>query len=804
MKKIARKINAYIISTAGYKGKFIEVRQKIFDLITDMGMNPIGYERDDYAITPGTTVGENCLNNMQAADLFLILLNERYGFVESGNTKSITHKEVERALESGKPCIVFAQDQLFKLINMDSKSPNFDKQKHKIFGSDIRHGNKLLRLLKNAMKRVTICQYPRNASEVIVNLVQEKINALAPYFIGELVKKQCEHVAGLFNNETFGLNNQKVPLLFRIHGKPSKEAKNVPVLNHLGSGSVIIEGDSGSGKSFVLRESFVKFASDYLKKELWGFNKVPVYLEFRSYKKSTFNYRNYIKELFKEFLSYEIPNFILNRIKQQGVVVFADAIDEWKYSSQHDDLMKMIKSINTPFVLSSRSSTYNRISTSIFALNKPCTTITINGWSEKSFVKYAEALGPERAKSLINIYDVCEKRTQPTAQDSTKKRYSPFISSILINHLANDDIDIRRITSIGCLFREATESCIKKEMIRRDVAVTEEVLEKIKLYLSQVCMFVHLAKFLTKESSSKRDLEGYLIESGVSIDNNIKDIIFPVFFTVEDNSFYPKHMLIVYYYAAEEIVKLLRGYDYGFFIKYPINSETNRMVGDFCAEISESELSSILHRLCNYSRALNDDVPKLMMYYLIPRIAEKTNSIRDDVVKYLKGLLLIEHGIARIAILNWLVQFGDVSAEQEYYNLITNDRSFSNLNRGSYLIYQQDRPDELFGFDDMDDNIEWQATARSFVEHFESKELRHLLIRRTDIATMLSFIKTGKKIYPFFSQYFLNLTSEDFLRNSFNIDVDNFLLSKGIDVNDRKKELLELFETLKKEICKSM
>lgn len=36
MKKDARKINAYVISTAGYKGKFIEVRQKIFDLITDM------------------------------------------------------------------------------------------------------------------------------------------------------------------------------------------------------------------------------------------------------------------------------------------------------------------------------------------------------------------------------------------------------------------------------------------------------------------------------------------------------------------------------------------------------------------------------------------------------------------------------------------------------------------------------------------------------------------------------------------------------------------------------------------------
>ena len=50
----------------------------------------------------------------------------------------------------------------------------------------------------------------------------------------------------------------------------------------------------------------------------------------------------------------------------------------------------------------------------------------------------------------------------------------------------------------------------------------------------------------------------------------------------------------------------------------------------------------------------------------------------------------------------------------------------------------------------MDDNIEWQATARSFVEHFESKELRHLLIRRTDIATMLSFIKTGKKIFFLF------------------------------------------------------
>lgn len=193
----------------------------------------------------------------------------------------------------------------------------------------------------------------------------------------------------------------------------------------------------------------------------------------------------------------------------------------------------------------------------------------------------------------------------------------------------------------------------------------------------------------------------------------------------------------------------------------------------------------------------------MLLYYFIPRLAVGSSDLKEPVQKFLKQAKDREqdHHCCLVSILNWLTQLDDVGAEEDYLHLVLENPAFCDHNRGANLVYQQDRPNEAPTFDDQDNNKEWQSTAQSFIEHCQSKERRHKSLRRVEFATMISMIETGKTIYPFFKDYFCNLTSDQLIASTFDDEYCKFLKSKKVnaqDVQKRKDSLACLLTKLQK------
>lgn len=59
--------------------------------------------RGTMPVNPGLTAFENCIAGVEKADIVLGIINGRYGSGIDGDEPSITHKEILKAIELGKP-----------------------------------------------------------------------------------------------------------------------------------------------------------------------------------------------------------------------------------------------------------------------------------------------------------------------------------------------------------------------------------------------------------------------------------------------------------------------------------------------------------------------------------------------------------------------------------------------------------------------------------------------------------------------------------------------------------------------------
>ena len=806
MKKEARKLNAYVISTSGKNGDFVSKRKRIFETIEKLDMKPMGYELYDYASVFGENISGNCLKNMQAADVFLIFINKRYGFIESDKSESVTHIEINYARKSDKPCLTFIDKELLELY--ESALACKEKREEllsEFFGNDSSSGEKLLALvgeIYNARSGNLLIPYEDGADNMIT-LVESKIVAMAPEFISKFVKRQREVALGIRSDNPLASSDFGVPISYKTYRDDSNSSSLTDsVKKNLSEGAVIIEGESGSGKSYSLLSSLRSVSDDFISNKAWSEEKIPLLLRFGEFKDERFDLWSYIYSMYAELLSYRPPNFVVERFLRQGVVIFADGLDEWQHASSLSDICGVIRAFGYNFLLSVRSTVYKRISVSIFGLGIPCKVITVFGWNTCALREYAVRCLDDvnRAERLMTLMGNCENKSYITSNGCTEKCYSPLISCMAIRCAASNDAMHGQVYNTGTIFRNAASSCLIRNMQKRGIVPTEENLDEAKTYLINVSRFVFTAPSHELDPTSRRDLDDYLESIGCTADNERQKLYLSTFFTVQGNYFYPKHMMVVYYYVAEAALRLLRDGNYGFFSEYNIPSEVNRMLGDFYAEIPCSELVKSFNGLCKYAETLQNESSKLLIMYFIPRLALSSKTVKPAVVDFLRQQSKAVKSFSLIAILNWLTQLGDVEAAERYFELINGDIEFSKYNRGSYLIYQGDRPDKVHGFDDSDGNPEWEATARSFIEHLDSNEIRHSFIRRVDFAIIISFIKNGKRIYPFFKEYFEKMTEEHLMDITFTDKYVKSLRDAGFDESALRKSLSELLLVIKNEL----
>lgn len=92
-----------------------QVRTNLSEFIAGLGYHPILSEYPTFPIDPDDNTIENCIKNVETADLLILILGNRYGYI-SDSGKSITNTEYLYARQKGIPVYIFIYKPLIGIL----------------------------------------------------------------------------------------------------------------------------------------------------------------------------------------------------------------------------------------------------------------------------------------------------------------------------------------------------------------------------------------------------------------------------------------------------------------------------------------------------------------------------------------------------------------------------------------------------------------------------------------------------------------------------------------------------------------
>ena len=206
-----------------------------------------------------------------------------------------------------------------------------------------------------------------------------------------------------------------------------------------------------------------------------------------------------------------------------------------------------------------------------------------------------------------------------------------------------------------------------------------------------------------------------------------------------------------------------------------LSSEANRMIADLIAIEPYEKRKILLDNLKLHYARTTDHSQKLVILYMMPRLVmtepELLRHLCSFMQKRLRHHLRRKAYLESIAILNWLSQLEDYTAEQRYFRLMTSIPDFDLLNRGVYLVYHQDVK-ETYGYSDRD-RCEWNRTADRFREHFNSSENRQKFIRPIDMTVIRSFIEDRGSVPPPILETYGSVSEDELVQRTLYAPVGN-------------------------------
>lgn len=102
-----------------------QVRANLNEFISGLGYHPILSEYPTFPIDPDDDTIENCIKNVETADLLILILGNRYGYVADSG-KSITNTEYLYARQKGIPIYIFIYKPLISILPVWKKNKTGD------------------------------------------------------------------------------------------------------------------------------------------------------------------------------------------------------------------------------------------------------------------------------------------------------------------------------------------------------------------------------------------------------------------------------------------------------------------------------------------------------------------------------------------------------------------------------------------------------------------------------------------------------------------------------------------------------
>ena len=162
-----RKPSIFVSSTC-YDLK--QIRQDIREFIeADLGYEAILSEYNSFPIDPDKDTINNCLRVVeQRADIMVLIVGSRYGYITDHGEKSITNLEYLRAKAKGIPIFVFIDQKVSNIL------PVWKKNKEMNF-SDIVDSEKIFEFVDTLRNKDSNWVYEFNTGQDIIKCLKNQL-----------------------------------------------------------------------------------------------------------------------------------------------------------------------------------------------------------------------------------------------------------------------------------------------------------------------------------------------------------------------------------------------------------------------------------------------------------------------------------------------------------------------------------------------------------------------------------------------------------------------------------------------------
>jgi len=213
-----------------------QVRKDLSRFIEELGYNPLLSEFDYFPIDPDLDTVENCRRRVeQDADIMVLIIGGRYGYVDPKSDKSITNLEYLTARAKGIPIYTFVDKGILPLLPMWEKNPGADfgdtvpntkvfefikqvRGKDSVWTLEFEHAQDIVRALKHQLAhqmleglnlrkqiRAHKSEIPSGVSGKAIRLILEKPHGWEQSFFAQVLVDEVSKHGDTYQEYKLGL-----------------------------------------------------------------------------------------------------------------------------------------------------------------------------------------------------------------------------------------------------------------------------------------------------------------------------------------------------------------------------------------------------------------------------------------------------------------------------------------------------------------------------------------------------------------------------------------------------------------------
>lgn len=760
----------WVIAVISTYYDLVEERKAICEFIKDHGMICSAFEEPDFPVLEHVQSHENCIKALERADLAILLINKRYGgSYYLDNNISITEAEYNSLRI---PKIVFINKQTWDERHQYKKCVERSGLTKEEFNSKSLFAPKYVDDLRviyfieniqdeyNRTNRSNWMLFWDNIDDLISQLPQTLASISASIF-HKIIERQLEGVKrrktsmglSLSLGDVFERNCYVTQEYDVLSGDRTDDGQSLPdfINTKMDQGSSCrILGEAGIGKTTLLANAFLLKYNDVTDSPYH----IPFFIWLKDLKKDfSFSFLDYFDYCCEIYLNKECYPFV--SFDGFSFLFYLDGFDEMSESISSNQLDQLLSSdiFKCPLVLSSRTQYAERFMISNIFSSRFSFTFVLKEWTQESSQLYIKNFCKN-----TNVDDDLETRINVLLTQNSELQdilKTPLLITVLLYIVQNNRMQIpETLNSRLSLFNRCFEILATREIESKcSTMLQKPSVDDTILAWSLFAWCIYDARLNGLSSISINDGLNF-VQSYSTFFPNIhfpKTIYDSIFDTNGNLAFGSFHEQFLEYLVSNALLFFSRNkvQPYPDFFRYVLRPEINRyfraIFNQTPIDIKKKIVDSITELYLSIIGQDNSDcvLKRVHAVYHLSRLNF------DNRTELINRLFKSEQNKAVLQSLFFgAIKSGDLIRENEYYNLLENDKDYSEANRGYHLAYYDGLNFLTTSPYSNDPSHNWSGTLSAFLRHFSCKDIGHFHLRRIELITMRQFILFRKSTAP--------------------------------------------------------